>query len=84
MPLVRLERQHGRGVAVTRPVTAREVQVLQGFADGLGRKQIATRLGISENTVASHTVRIREALGAGAPSSPAGLVGWAFRAGLVT
>ena len=36
------------------PLTRREVHILTAVAEGLGNKQIAIRLGISENTVHNH------------------------------
>lgn len=41
------------------PLTARERQVLELYASGLGAKIVARRLGISENTVEDHIRRIR-------------------------
>jgi DNA-binding NarL/FixJ family response regulator len=44
--------------ALSEPLTAREVQVLRMIADGLGNKQIAWQLGISEHTVKFHVTSI--------------------------
>src|SRR4051812_11577775 len=44
-------------------LTAREKQVLQLIAAGLPNKRIATRLGITEQTVKSHVTRIFERIG---------------------
>jgi len=41
------------------PLTDREREVLTLYASGLGAKQVATRLGISENTIDDHLRRIR-------------------------
>jgi len=45
-------------------LTAREVQVLQGVAEGLANKQIAHSLAISERTVKFHLTSIFQKLGA--------------------
>lgn len=44
-------------------LTNRERQILALLADGLGNKQIATRLGISPNTVKTHLELLFEKLG---------------------
>jgi NarL family two-component system response regulator YdfI len=46
------------------PLTRRERQVLQMLAAGLGNKEIAPRLGISEHTVKFHVASILGKLGA--------------------
>ena len=46
------------------PLTAREVEVLQLLAEGLPNKSIATRLGISDQTVKFHVASICGKLGA--------------------
>lgn len=46
------------------PLTRRESEVLQMLAAGLGNKEIATRLGISEHTVKFHVAAILGKLGA--------------------
>jgi DNA-binding CsgD family transcriptional regulator len=43
-------------------ITEREVEVLQEIADGYSGKEIARRLGLSPNTVKSHTLRLYEKL----------------------
>ena len=46
------------------PLTAREVEVLELLAEGLPNKSIATRLGISDQTVKFHVASICGKLGA--------------------
>lgn len=45
-------------------LTARETEVLRAMADGLANKEIAARLGISENTVKFHVGSVMGKLGA--------------------
>ena len=45
-------------------LTPREIEVLRMLADGLGNKQIAANLGISEHTVKFHISSILDKLGA--------------------
>ena len=47
------------------PLTAREMEVLEMLADGLGNKIIAARLGISAHTAKFHVASIMAKLGAG-------------------
>jgi DNA-binding NarL/FixJ family response regulator len=46
-------------------LTAREIEVLRMLAEGLGNKEMAERLGISEHTVKFHISSILGKLGAG-------------------
>jgi two-component system nitrate/nitrite response regulator NarL len=48
----------------TEALTPRERQVLRMLADGLGNKQIAAKLGISEHTAKFHVAQILAKLGA--------------------
>lgn len=55
----------GAGDVAAQPgmlLTAREREVLQLLADGLGNKQIAVRLGISTSTVKTHVEELFERL----------------------
>lgn len=47
------------------PLTPRELQVLRMLADGIGNKEIASRLGISDHTAKFHVTQILGKLGAG-------------------
>lgn len=47
----------------TCPLTARQLEVLRLYADGLSRDQVATRLHLGSNTVRSHLTNISAALG---------------------
>jgi DNA-binding NarL/FixJ family response regulator len=46
------------------PLTPRELEVLRAMADGLANKEIAGRLGISENTIKFHVASVMGKLGA--------------------
>lgn len=46
------------------PLTAREIEILRQLAEGLGNKEIAVRLGISEHTVKFHVGSVMGKLGA--------------------
>jgi len=50
---------------LTEPLTPRESEVLQMLASGLGNKEIAAKLNISEHTVKFHVAAILGKLGAG-------------------
>ncbi|HUM16114.1 MAG TPA: response regulator transcription factor [Candidatus Nitrosotalea sp.] len=62
------------------PLTARELEVLEMMADGLGNKIIAARLGISTHTAKFHVASIMAKLGA---SSRTEAVSIGMRRGLV-
>jgi DNA-binding NarL/FixJ family response regulator len=64
-----------------RPLTSRELQVLQLIAEGKSNKEIAGDLGLSVNTVAVHRANIMDALDI---HKTAELVVYAIRNGLVT
>lgn len=46
-------------------LTPRETEVLRALAEGLANKEIAARLGISENTIKFHVASVMGKLGAG-------------------
>jgi DNA-binding NarL/FixJ family response regulator len=46
-------------------LTPREIEVLRAMAEGLANKEIAARLGISENTTKFHVAAVMGKLGAG-------------------
>lgn len=73
-------RQMQDGDSVLEPLTGRERQVLRMLADGLGNKEIAKQLGISEHTAKFHVAQILAKLGA---SSRAEAVAIGMRRGLV-
>jgi DNA-binding NarL/FixJ family response regulator len=50
--------------ALIEPLTPREIEVLQQLAEGIGNKEIATRMGISDHTVKFHIASILGKLGA--------------------
>jgi DNA-binding CsgD family transcriptional regulator len=49
---------------VSRGITPRELEMLELIAAGLSTREIAGRVGISENTVKTHSSRIFDKLGA--------------------
>jgi two-component system, NarL family, response regulator YdfI len=65
---------------LTEPLTPREREVLQMLAGGLGNKQIAARLNISEHTAKFHVASILGKLGAGGRTEAVAL---GIRRGLV-
>ena len=66
--------------ALLETLTPRELQVLRMMADGLGNKEIAGQLGISDHTAKFHVAQILAKLGAG---SRAEAVAIGMRRGLV-
>ena len=68
------------GLTVDRPLTPRELEVLQQMAADLDTKQIATALYISEKTVRTHRSHLMEKLGA---RTAAGMILAGIRAGLL-
>jgi DNA-binding NarL/FixJ family response regulator len=64
-----------------KPLTARELEVLQLISEGFSNDQVATRLYVSVETVKSHVSALFTKLGA---SSRAHAVAVAFRHGLLT
>jgi two-component system, NarL family, response regulator YdfI len=67
-------------VELAEPLTRREREVLQMLAGGLGNKEIASRLVISEHTVKFHVASILGKLGAGSRTEAVSL---GIRRGLV-
>ena len=61
-------------------LTAREIEVLKGFAEGQSYKEIAAHLNISARTVESHKNNIQSKLGV---STTADLVKYAIKEGIV-
>jgi len=61
-------------------LTTREIEVLRMMAEGLGNKQIASRLGISDHTIKFHISSILDKLGA---SSRTEAVTLGIRMGLI-
>ena len=76
----RRERAASRPERSPDQLTEREIDVLAGVTEGLRNKQIAARLGISENTVKFHLGNI---LGKVHAESRAELAGRAVREGLL-
>lgn len=64
MPLLKRFAHEAHAADTRRSLTLREVQILECLADGLGNKEIANRLSLSEETVKSHVSNIYEKLGA--------------------
>lgn len=62
------------------PLTPREIEVLALLAEGLGNKEIAARLGITDHTVKTHVAAVFTKLGV---SSRAEAVAGAARLGLL-
>ena len=64
-----------------RSLSNRELEVLKLVAEGYGNKEIAKKLGLSFYTVKSHLARMSKVMGTG---DRAGMVGRAFRKGIIT
>lgn len=62
--LVQIRSPYGAGGALAESLTPREVEVLGLMAEGLGNKEIAARLAISDHTVKFHVASILGKLGA--------------------
>lgn len=72
-------------IGMAKEITAREVEVLQAMADGMGNEEIGAILFISADTVKVHAKRISIKLGVtGRCSTRAASVAEAFRRGLIT
>ena len=72
--------QRAEEESLIEPLTARESEVLQLLADGLGNREIASRLDISEHTIKFHVRSILGKLGA---SSRTEAVSRGLRSGLI-
>ena len=62
--LVATGRERADGLVFQEPFTPRELQVLELLAEGLPNKVIASRLGISDQTVKFHVSSVAGKLGA--------------------
>ena len=60
----RADTRHDNPPEVVEELTRREIQVLEFLAEGLPNKAIASRLGISDQTVKFHVAAITSKLGA--------------------
>ncbi|MGH9376287.1 MAG: response regulator transcription factor [Terriglobia bacterium] len=80
MDLDRTEPRHFARTGPSPQLTARELEILRMLADGLGNKEIAWRLKISEHTVKFHLSSIFTKLDV---SSRAEAVSLGFRLGLI-
>jgi DNA-binding NarL/FixJ family response regulator len=67
-------------VALMKPVSATEIEVLQNFADGLGTAEIAASRRTTSQVIKNYTYRACQKLGA---DNRAHLIAVAFRAGLI-
>lgn len=72
---------HARESSPARPLSTRELEVLQLIVNGKSNKEIALILGVSFNTVAVHRANIMQTLGI---HNTAELVVYAMRNGLVS
>ena len=71
---------HPKDSSLPEPLTPRETEVLDLLADGLGNREIAARLNISEHTIKFH---IRSILGKLGASSRTEAVSRGLRSGLI-
>jgi two-component system, NarL family, response regulator YdfI len=78
--LLKLYRPQESPESLPETLTRRETEVLRFMSEGLGNKEIASRLGISEHTVKFHAASIMGKLGA---SSRTEAVTMGFRHGIV-
>jgi DNA-binding NarL/FixJ family response regulator len=76
-----LQAYSGRGQGLTPPLTPRQREVLQLFAEGRSAKEVAAALKISTRTAEFHKARIMEALGI---QTTADLVQYAIRQGIIS
>jgi DNA-binding CsgD family transcriptional regulator len=78
--LLRVQEPAENDSYLVEPLTRRELQVMRMLADGLGNKEIAAQLGISDHTAKFHVAQILAKLGA---NSRAEAVALGIRRGLV-
>jgi two-component system, NarL family, response regulator DevR len=67
-------------VALMKPLSATEIEVLQHLADGLGTAEIAASRSTSAQVIKNYTYRACQKLGA---DNRAHLIAVAFRAGII-
>jgi two-component system, NarL family, response regulator DevR len=67
-------------VALMKPLSATEVEVLQNFADGLGTAEIAASRSTSSQVIKNYTYRACQKLGA---DNRAHVIAVAFRQGII-
>jgi DNA-binding NarL/FixJ family response regulator len=67
-------------VALMKPLSATEIEVLQNFADGLGTAEIAASRSTRAQVIKNYTYRACQKLGA---DNRAHLIAVAFRAGII-
>jgi NarL family two-component system response regulator YdfI len=77
---VRVRLSSGPSMPASEELTPREIEVLRMLAEGLGNRQMAQRLGISDHTVKFHISSILDKLGA---SSRTEAVTLGIRMGLI-
>ena len=69
-----------RRVALLKPLSATEIEVLQELADGFGTAEIAANRSTTAQVIKNYTYRACQKLGA---DNRAHLIAVAFRAGLI-